>query len=162
MTSAATLSVAASPYEQVRSAEQASSFTPAQFREAIAHWVGQDRLDIADALAAAGLGLYPDSADVLAISSLLSEIHQDWAHAQLHLERLIQVQGDATTGESWFHLVRVMRCRQAYFPAFTTARHGLEQHPAHAGLQQEFAELQALLQPETVAAPSTSMKAHAF
>ena len=146
MTQATPTMASASPYEQVCSAEQASAYSAAQIREAIAYWVGRDRLDIADALVAAGMGLYPESEDILAIGALVAEINQDWAQAQECLERLMELQGSAVTGESFFHLVRVMRCRSAFYSAFRTAQRGLDKHPQHQGLAQELAELTELLE----------------
>ena len=158
MSQATPTMASASPYEQVCSAEQASAYSAAQIREAIAYWVGHDRLDIADALVAAGMGLYPESEDILAIGALLAEINQDWAQAQDCLERLMAVQGQAATAESFFHLVRVMRCRSSLFSAYRTAQRGLEKHPQHAGLNQELTELTELLE---VAPVSTQVEAHA-
>lgn len=146
MTQAAPTQAAASRYEQVRSAEQASSFTAAEIRQAIAYWVGCDRLDIADSLVAAGMSLYPQSEDILAVGALLAEIKQDWQEAQHCLEQLLNLQGDRATGESWYHLVRVMRCRSANYAAFRAVQRGLKQHPAHVGLVQEFEELSELLE----------------
>ncbi len=157
MSQATPTMASASPYEQVCSAEQASAYTAAQIREAIAYWVGRDRLDIADALVAAGMGLYPTSEDILAIGALLAEINQDWAQAQECLERLIELQGKAATGESFFHLVRVMRCRSAFYAAYRTAQRGLDKHPQHVGLAQEFAELAELLESIPV---ETEARAH--
>lgn len=150
MTQAAPSQAAASRYEQVCSAEQASSFTAAEIRQAIAYWVGRDRLDIADALVAAGMSLYPQSEDILAVGALLAEINQDWAQAQDCLEQLIELQGERATGESWFHLVRVMRCRSANHAAFRAATHGTKKHPDHAGLAQEYDELSELLESHSV------------
>ncbi len=146
MTQAATSPVAASRYEQVCSAEQASSFTAAEIREAIAYWVARDRMDIADALVAAGMSLYPQSEDILAIGALLAEINQDWLQAQDCLEQLLAVQGERATAESHYHLVRVMRCRGAFFSAFRAAQRGVARHGQHAGLVQEMGELSALLE----------------
>lgn len=146
MTHAATSQVAASRYEQVCSAEQASSFTAAEIREAIAYWVGQDRLDIADALVAAGMSMYPRSEDILAIGALLAEINQDWAQAQDCLVQLLALQGQRATAESHYHLVRVMRCRGAFFSAYRAAQRGVAQYGEHAGLVHEMGELSALLE----------------
>jgi hypothetical protein len=157
MSNPVTSAAATSRYQSVCSAEQASAYTAAEIREAIAYWVAHDRLDIADALVAAGMGLYPDSPDILAIAALLAEINQDWAQAQTCLEHLIEVQAEATTGESWFHLVRVMRCREAFFPAMNTARQGLSRHPEHAGLQQEHHELSELLKSAALETPKQAV-----
>lgn len=148
----------ASRYGQVCSGEQIAAFTTAEIREAIAHWVAQDRLDIADALAAAGMSLHPGSQDLLAVGALLAEIRQDWTVAQDCLEQLMEAQGADAPAETWFHLVRVMRCRAAYFSAWRKAQEGLALHPAHEGLQHEFEELSLLLSEEP--AP-THLEAHA-
>lgn len=133
-------------------AEQASAHTPSQVREAIAHWVAQDRMDLAQALAAAGVALYPDSQDILAMMALLAEVEGDWAQAQQSLEHLIEVQGEQATAEAFHHLVRVMRCRQAYYPALRTVQRGLALHPQQASLQQAHDELNALLETPEVKA----------
>jgi tetratricopeptide (TPR) repeat protein len=141
---------AASSYEQLCSAEQATRFTAAQIREAIAHWVSQDRMDHAEALVAAGLGLYPESQDILAIGALLAEIQEDWAQAQLCIERLMLVQGEDSPPDTWRHLVRVMRCRQAYHQAFMHAQKALQRFPDHTELREEHAQLAALMEPAVV------------
>lgn len=127
-------------------AEEASRFSAAEVRQAIAYWVGENRMDVADALVAAGVGMYPDSQDILAIGALVAEVNQDWAQAQDCLERLIAVQGQAVSAESLHHLARVLRCRGAYFQAFTKARQALELFPQHPGLHQVHAELTQLLE----------------
>ena len=133
--------------------QPATSFHPADIRRAIAQWVGQDRMDMAEALVAAGLAMHPDSEDILAIAALVAEMNQDWAQAQDCLEHLMGLQGDAVSAEISYHLVRVMRCRAAFHLALGQARRGLARHPGHAGLSQEHDELCALLEsvPVTVA-----------
>jgi hypothetical protein len=157
MSQAVTSQSAASPYEHVCSAEQATAFTAAQIREAIAYWVSQDRMDHAEALVAAGLSMHPESQDILAIGALVAEVNQDWAVAQDCIERLMQQQGDDAPVTTWHHLVRVSRCRQAYYKAFVYASRALERFPVHPELQEEHAHLASLLesaavQPEVQAA----------
>ncbi len=126
-------------------APEASRFSPSEIRQAIASWVAQDRLDMADALVAAGLAQYPDSEDILAIAALLAEVNQDWAQAQHCLERLMAVQGEQVRAETCYHLVRVMRCRSAYFNALIQAQTAVEKFPEHAGLKEAYAELLGML-----------------
>ncbi|MDH4376357.1 MAG: hypothetical protein QE494_08665 [Ramlibacter sp.] len=135
----------ASRYEQVCSADQVADLTPAEVREAMAFWVGRERLDIAQVLVDAGMLQFPQSPDILAVGALLAEIQQDWDRAQNCLQALMDLQGDAATAESHLHLVRVMRCRAAYFSAWRHSLAALQAHPDHEGLQQEFDELSELL-----------------
>jgi hypothetical protein len=150
MAQAASSLVADGHHVLMHSAEQASSFSASEIREAIAYWVSQDRLDHAEALVAAGLGLYPESQDILAIGALLAEIQQDWAQAQHCIERLMLVQGEDSPPDTWRHLVRVMRCRQAYHQAFMHAQKALQRFPDHTELREEHAQLAALMEPAAV------------
>lgn len=159
MSQAAPSTSAASPYEHLCSAEQATDFSAAQIREAIAYWVSQDRMDHAEALLAAGLGLHPDSQDILAIGALVAEVNQDWAMAQDCIERLMQVQGAAAPVATWHHLVRVLRCREAYYKAFVRACMALERFPDHAELRDEHAQLAALLESPVLQPESQTVEA---
>ena len=67
----------ASRYEQVCLADHVAALTPAEVREAMAFWVGRDRLDIAQVLVNEGLQQHPQSPDILAVGALLAEIQQD-------------------------------------------------------------------------------------
>jgi len=62
----------------------ATRFSPEEIRQAIAELVAHNQLDMASALCAAGLSLYPNSQDILCISALLAELEQDWSSAQCH------------------------------------------------------------------------------
>ena len=133
-------------YQPMFTAEDADRFSAAEVRQAIAYWVGQDKLDVADALVAAGVAMYPNSEDILAIGALVAEVNQDWAQAQDCLEKLIEIQGDAAAAECWHHLVRVLRCRSSYFQAFIKAGIAVKAFPAHQGLRQAHAELTQLME----------------
>ena len=67
---------------QFLTAREVSKFTAAEIRQTMADLVRTDRIDLADALSAAGLGLYPNSEDILAMSALLAEIKSDWVTAE--------------------------------------------------------------------------------
>ena len=127
-------------------AEDIDRFSAAEVRQAICAWVGEGRMDTADALVAAGLAMYPDSQDILAMGALVAEVNQDWAQAQDCLERLVAVQGDAVSAEVLHHLARVLRCRGAYFLAFIHAEKAILRFPQHSGLIQAHTELAELLE----------------
>jgi len=135
----------ASRYEQVCLADHVAALTPVEVRESMAFWVGRDRLDIAQVLVNEGLQQHPQSPDILAVGALLAEIQQDWDRAQACLQSLMDLQGPAATAESHLHLIRVMRCRAAYFSAWRQSLAATQLFPGHAGLQQEFDELSELL-----------------
>lgn len=126
--------------------EEAARFSAPEIRQAIAHWVGQDRLDLAEALVVAGLSQYPDSEDILALGALVSEVQQDWAQAQERLEQLMRVQGAQVPAETLHHFIRVLRCRGAYFNAFLQAQTAIACFPGHAGLRQLHSELALMLE----------------
>lgn len=133
-------------------AEEASRFSASEIREAIAHWVGQGRMDLAEALVAAGLSQYPDSEDILALGALVCEVQQDWAQAQERLEHLMGVQGERVPAETWHHFIRVLRCRGAYFNAYLEAQKATARFPRHEGLALLHGELQALMESVPVTA----------
>ena len=87
-----------------------SQFTTAEIRQTLAELVAKDKMTLANALADAGLSLYPQSEDMLAISALLAEMQSDWANAEQLLEQLIHVQQQVSTPVTWRHLIRVQRC----------------------------------------------------
>ena len=146
MTQAAPAPVAQAVYENMITADEASRFTAAEIRQAIANWVGQGRMDIADALVAAGISLYPESEDILAIGTLVAEVNEDWAQAQECVERLMQVQGEQAPAETWYHLIRIMRCRSAYYNAFRHAKRAIRRFPAHEGLREAHEQLATLVE----------------
>ncbi len=68
--------------------------TPDEIRFSIQTLVADDDLDQAADIAEHGLAAYPESEGVLAISSLVAVVRQDWEQAVDLLERLIAIQGD--------------------------------------------------------------------
>lgn len=122
-----------------------SEFSPAEIRQTIADLVLREQITLANALSDAGISLYPQSEDILAISALLAEIQRDWPTAEHLLIQLIDVQGDATTAHSWRHLIRVQRCHCEPGKALLSARLAVAQHPQDADLAQELADLQNMV-----------------
>ena len=54
--------------------KKVSRFTPADFRHGIQWLLAEDNPDLAQVLAEAGLGIYPQSEDILAIAGLLASL----------------------------------------------------------------------------------------
>ena len=130
---------------QMLNVRELSQFSAAEIRQTMADLVVADRMDLANALAAAGQSLHPESEDILAISALLAEVQQDWDSAQELLVKLVEVQGDAATAVTLRHLIRVLRCQCEPAQALQVAQQALSMHPQDTALQEEFSSLQALL-----------------
>ena len=112
-------------------------FSPAEMREAIQELVGEDRLDMANALVEAGLALHPESDDVLAIGSLVAMVQQDWVQAIELLTKLMLVQDGTVQPFTHLMLVRDLRSNLEPAAALQAAVTGLIQYPGHAELLAE-------------------------
>ena len=132
-------------YGQVLNVRDVSQFSAGEIRQTMANLVAHERVDLANALAAAGQSLYPDSEDILAMSALLAEIQQDWTTAEALLRKLVDTQGAAATPFTWRHLIRVLRCQCEPGKALQVAKQALLAHPGDVTLDEEFAALQDLV-----------------
>ena len=128
---------------------QISKFSAQEIRQTVASLVRDGHMDLADALSAAGLSLYPDSEDILAISALLSEIKLDWKSAEELLSHLMTLQGDAVQPMTWLHLIRVIRCQSEFGRALLKAKQAVASCPHDEFLQDELLSLQELISAET-------------
>ena len=90
--------------------QEASRFSPADFREGVQWLVVNDQEDMAQALADAGLALYPESEDILAIAGLLAMTRQDWPLAIELLHDLVAVQKDEVQPTTCMMLARALAC----------------------------------------------------
>jgi hypothetical protein len=142
---------------QVLNVRDVSQFSAAEIRQTMADLVAADRIDLANALAAAGQSLYPESEDILAISALLAEIQQDWSSAEELLRKLVETQGDAATAFTWRHLIRVLRCQCEPGQALQVAQQALTLHPQDALLREELESLQDLVSDQVPLAASSQM-----
>jgi hypothetical protein len=142
---------------QLLSVRDVSQFPAAEIRQTLADLVAANRIDLANALAAAGQSLYPESEDILAISALLAEIQQDWITAEDMLRKLVETQGDAATPFTWRHLIRVLRCQCEPVKALQIAQQAMLAHPADALLNDEFLALQELVSEQVPVETSTRM-----
>lgn len=111
------------------SSREVSRFSPMEVRQAIADLVSQDRMELAQALGDAGMSLYPQSQDILAICALLAETRQDWTAAEDLLARLILAQAGDTPVTTWQHYIRVLRCLCELPAALQITETALEQYP---------------------------------
>ena len=142
---------------QLLSVRDVSQFSAAEIRQTLADLVAADRIDLANALAAAGQSLYPESEDILAISALLAEIQQDWTTAEDMLRKLVETQGDAATPFTWRHLIRVLRCQCEPGKALQVAQQAMLAHPADAVLNEEYLALQELVSAQVPVETSVRM-----
>jgi uncharacterized protein HemY len=104
-------------------------FPPAEIREAIQSLVATEQINLAYALGDAGLAIYPNSEDMLAINGLLAIIRQDWIEAVELLTELMEFQGSAVQPFTYVMLVRALRCNLDPAAAMNVVRKGLEQYP---------------------------------
>lgn len=119
------------------SAQTIQRFTPAEIRETIQSLVATEQLDLANALGDAGLSLYPHSEDVLAITSLLAMMNQDWPLAVELMDELVGVQGGKVQPFTFVMLVRALRCNLDPVRALQVARQGLAIYPGQVELLAE-------------------------
>ncbi len=136
---------------------EVSKFTAAEIRQTMADLVSADRIDLADALSAAGLSLYPDSEDILAMSALLAEIKSDWVTAEELLTQLMTQQGQHTTPFTWRHLIRVLRCQCEPGKAMQVAKQAMTAYPEDNVLRDEFLSLQELVSEQMPVEASTQL-----
>ena len=119
-------------------------FSPQELREAIQELVGQERMDMASALADAGLAIHPGSEDVLAIAALVAMVQQDWVQAIDLLTQLMAAQEGHVQPFTHLMLVRALRSNLEPASALAATVAGLAQYPDHAELLAEQASLFAL------------------
>ena len=116
---------------------EVSRFQPAEIREAIQALVTEGKDGLAIALGDAGLSLYPESEDILAITGLLALMRQEWALAVELMEQLRAVQGDKTPPFTYVMLVRALRCNLEPVRAAHVCAQALKQYPGQIELVAE-------------------------
>ena len=114
-----------------------SRFKPAEIREAIQTLVTEGKDGLAIALGDAGLSLYPDSEDILAITGLLALMRQEWSLAVELMDQLREVQQDKTPPFTYVMLVRALRCNLDPVRALEVVNEGLAKYPDQIELAAE-------------------------
>ena len=118
-------------------AQAIKRFSPAEIRETIQSLVATEQLELANALGDAGMSLHPHSEDILAITSLLAMMNQDWPLAVELMDELMEIQGANTPPFTYVMLVRALRCNLDPARALEVARKGLLMYPQQVELLAE-------------------------
>lgn len=132
---------------------EASRFTPVDFRLGVQWLVTQNNMRLAQALAEAGLALYPKSEDILAIGGLLAITREDWHLAIELLNDLIILQGDRTQPMTCQMLARALACNLNIPEAKDVLEQALKIWPQDPVL---LAEYEDILKAPAVTVASTS------
>ena len=127
--------------EQSLNLKEVSRFTPVDFRLGIQYLVAQDQPDLAQALAEAGLALYPFSEDILAISGLLAITREDWPLAVEILQDLVSVQDGRVQPMTYQMLGRSLWCNLDLSEARQVLIQGMAAWPEDATLKAEYQEM---------------------
>ena len=117
--------------------KEISRFTPADFRLGIQWLVSEDQNDMAQALAEAGLALFPLSEDILAISGLLAITRQDWPLAIELLQDLVTLQKDKVQPMTCQMLARALACNLDIAEAHQVLDQAMKLWPNNPELEQE-------------------------
>jgi hypothetical protein len=120
---------------------EVARFSPEDIRLAIQSLLGEDRVNLAYALGDAGLALYPESEDILAVTSLLAVMAQDWPQAVDLIRQLMEMQNGQATVFTHAMLIRSLRCNLEYAAGFDAARDALALFPNHPELVKEYQAL---------------------
>ena len=121
--------------------KEISRFTPADFRVGIQWLVSEEQNDMAQALAEAGLALFPLSEDILAMAGLLAMTREDWSLAIELLQDLRDVQQERTQPMTYRMLARALFCNLDPADAVQTVEEGLSHWPQDADLLAERAAM---------------------
>ncbi len=132
--------------------KEISRFTPADFRLGIQWLVTEEQNDMAQALAEAGLALFPLSEDILAISGLLAMTREDWHLAIELLQDLVTLQKDKVQPMTCQMLARALACNLDIAEAHQVLEQALKLWPNDPTLEQERSAM--TLSQEVMSAPS--------
>ena len=132
--------------------KEISRFTPADFRLGIQWLVTEEQNDMAQALAEAGLALFPLSEDILAISGLLAMTREDWPLAIELLQDLVTLQKDKVQPMTCQMLARALACNLDISEAHQVLEQALKLWPNDPTLEQERSAM--TLSQDVMSAPS--------
>jgi len=132
--------------------KEISRFTPTDFRLGIQWLVSEEQNDMAQALAEAGLALFPLSEDILAISGLLAITRQDWPLAIELLQDLVTLQKDNVQPMTCQMLARALACNLDIAEAHQVLDQAMKLWPNNPELEQEKSAM--TLSQDVMSAPS--------
>jgi tetratricopeptide (TPR) repeat protein len=134
--------------------KEISRFTPADFRLGIQWLVSEEQNDMAQALAEAGLALFPLSEDILAISGLLAMTREDWPLAIELLQDLVTLQKENVQPLTCQMLARALACNLDIAEAHQVLDQAMKLWPNNPELEQEQSAM--TLSQDVMSAPSQS------
>jgi Flp pilus assembly protein TadD len=114
--------------------------------------VSEEQNDMAQALAEAGLALFPLSEDILAISGLLAITRQDWPLAIELLQDLVTLQKDNVQPMTCQMLARALACNLDIAEAHQVLDQAMKLWPNNPELEQEKSAM--TLSQDVMSAPS--------
>ena len=117
--------------------KEISRFTPSDFRLGIQWLVSEEQNDMAQALAEAGLALFPLSEDILAISGLLAMTREDWPLAIELLQDLVTLQKENVQPMTCQMLARALACNLDIAEAHQVLDQAMKLWPSNPELEQE-------------------------
>jgi uncharacterized protein HemY len=123
--------------DQSLNLKEISRFTAVDFRLGIQYLVAEDHNDMAQALAEAGLALFPLSEDILAIAGLLAITREDWPHAIELLQDLVSLQKDKVQPLTCQMLARALACNLDIAEAHQVLDQAMMLWPNNSELEQE-------------------------
>jgi tetratricopeptide (TPR) repeat protein len=132
--------------------KEISRFSPSDFRLGIQWLVSEDQNDMAQALAEAGLALFPLSEDILAISGLLAITRSDWPLAIELLQDLVTLQKDKVQPMTCQMLARALACNLDIAEAHQVLDQAMKLWPNNTELEQEKSAM--TLSQDVMSAPS--------
>ena len=125
-------------------------FSPTEIRETIQGLIATEQDELAYALGDAGMSIYPQNEDILAINSLLAVMRQDWPQAVDLLEELMAIQGSSIQPFTYVMMVRALRCNLDPARALEVVRKGLFSYPNQLELVAESLSLENFADVSTV------------
>ena len=134
--------------------KEISRFSPSDFRLGIQWLVSEDQNDMAQALAEAGLALFPLSEDILAISGLLAITRSDWPLAIELLQDLVTLQKDKVQPMTCQMLARALACNLDIAEAHQVLDQAMKLWPNNPELEQEKSAM--TLSQDVMSAPTQS------
>lgn len=120
-------------------------FTPTDIRLGIQWLMAEEKNDMAQALADAGIALHPHSEDILAMAGLLAMTREDWPLAIELLTDLQAVQQERTQAMTYRMLARALVCFLEPAEAAHVIEQGLAHWPCDADLLAERTALGGML-----------------
>ena len=123
--------------DQTLNLKEVSRFSAVDFRLGIQWLVAEEKPELAQALADAGLALFPLSEDILAIAGLLAMTRQDWPLAIELLQDLFSLQKDRVQPMTCQMLARALACNLDIAEAHQVLDQAMKLWPNNPDLEQE-------------------------